>query len=70
MTIVYLQRFVHQCERVRGTIMTPPHVPLHSWRSQPLDYGTVMQERRKIELFHRNELGADSELDTREIPSV
>lgn len=49
-------------ERLTGEIIT----------SQDETYDDCLnpEERRKIELYHRNELGADSELDRREIPAV
>jgi len=49
-------------ERLTGEIVTK--------EDEEYDDCLSSEERRKVEMFRRVELGADSELDTREIPSV
>lgn len=49
-------------ERLTGEIITKD--------DEEYDDCLSPEERRKIELYHRNELGADSEFDTRDIPAV
>jgi len=60
--VVKKRRALTLWERLTGEIITKD--------DEEYDDCLSPEERRKIELYHRNELGADSEFDTRDIPSV